>query len=109
MKKKAIIISIKSFKLNSSEKKLLQNQKPWGIILFKRNIKSSYQLKKLIKDIRSSSKDKKFPILIDEEGKTVSRLGDIIHHNFTQKFFGDLYKKDSKTAILFFKQYIDNL
>ena len=45
MKKKAIIVSIKSSKLTSKEKLLLAKEKPWGLILFKRNIKSSIQLK----------------------------------------------------------------
>ena len=74
MKKKAIIVSIKSSKLTSKEKLLLAKEKPWGLILFKRNIKSSIQVKKLIKSIRKYAKDKKFPILIDEEGSSVSRL-----------------------------------
>ena len=77
MKKKAIIISIKGYILSNNEKKLLKKEKPWGIILFKRNIKSFTQTKKLIKNIRKISRDPKFPIMIDEEGKTVSRLGKI--------------------------------
>jgi len=40
MKKKALIISIKGTKLSSKERTLLSKEKPWGIILFKRNIKS---------------------------------------------------------------------
>ena len=43
MKKKAIIISIKSYKLTPNEKKLIATEKPWGLILFKRNIKSFQQ------------------------------------------------------------------
>jgi len=45
MKKKAIIISIKSHKLSFKEEQLLNNEKPWGLILFKRNIKSLKQIK----------------------------------------------------------------
>ena len=45
MKKKAIIISIKGLKLTSKEKLLLSKEKPWGLILFKRNIKSLIQIK----------------------------------------------------------------
>ena len=48
MKKKAIIISISGYKLLEKEKKLLRYDKPWGLILFKRNIKSLMQIKKLI-------------------------------------------------------------
>ena len=39
MKKKAIIISLNGFYLTSREKTLLKKERPWGIILFKRNIK----------------------------------------------------------------------
>ena len=52
MKKKAIIISIKGYQLSKNEKRLLTHEKPWGLILFKRNIKSLAQLKKLTKEIR---------------------------------------------------------
>ena len=39
MKKKAIIISIKGEKLSLKEKTLLSKGRPWGLILFKRNIR----------------------------------------------------------------------
>ena len=48
MKKKAIIVSIKSFRLSKTERLLLSKEKPWGLILFKRNIKSFPQIKILI-------------------------------------------------------------
>ena len=99
MKKKAIIVSIKGIKLTPKEKLLLAKEKPWGLILFKRNIKSYDQIKNLIKNIRKSTKDKKFPILIDEEGTKVSRLQNILNHNISASFFGSFYKIDNKIAI----------
>ena len=68
MKKKAIVVSIKSYKLSKNELKLLSTEKPWGLIIFKRNIKSLKQIKNLISKVRKISKDPKFPIMIDEEG-----------------------------------------
>ena len=38
-----------------------------GVILFKRNIKDLDQLKKLTQSIRKITKDKNYPIIIDEE------------------------------------------
>ena len=93
MKKKAIIVSIKGVKLTSKEKLLLAREKPWGLILFRRNIKSYDQVKNLIKNIRKSAKDKKFPIMIDEEGTKVSRLQNILSHNFSASFFFNQYIK----------------
>ena len=72
MKKKAIILSIKGYKLSKNEKILFSKYKPWGLILFKRNIKSIAQISKLTKQIRKLVNDQKFPILIDEEGSSVS-------------------------------------
>ena len=57
MKKKAIIISIKGYYLSTKEKMLIKNEKPWGLILFKRNIKSLRQVIELIKKIRKFSKE----------------------------------------------------
>ncbi len=109
MKKKAIIISIKGYNLSAKEQLLLANEKPWGLILFKRNIKSLNQITRLIKKIRKFSKDPKFPIIIDEEGETVSRLKKIVNHNVSQKLFGDIYKLNPKTAVTIYKNYINNL
>ncbi len=109
MKKKAIIISIKGYKLTNNEKKLLKYENPWGLILFKRNIKSFIQIKKLIKNIRKLSKNSKFPIMIDEEGKTVSRLSNIINHKLSQKLFGDIYKSDPEISLRVYQNYINNL
>ena len=109
MKKKAIIISIKGYKLTTKEKILISNEKPWGLILFKRNIKSLKQVKELIKKIRKFAKDSKFPIMIDEEGQSVSRLSKIINHNLSQKLFGDIYKHNPKIALIIYKNYIKNL
>ena len=51
MNRKAIIFGIRGYKLKKDEKLLFKETKPWGIILFSRNIKSLSQLKSLINDI----------------------------------------------------------
>ena len=78
MKKKALIVSLRGTKLTKMEKILLSKEKPWGVILFKRNLKSTKQIKSLTLNIRNLTKDKKFPIIIDEEGERVSRLRNIL-------------------------------
>ena len=50
-------------------------------ILFSRNVKNFNQLKNLIKSIRKITKDRKYPILIDEEGGDVTRLNNIMNNN----------------------------
>ena len=92
MKKKAIIISLSGTKLSKKEIILLK-KKPWGVILFSRNLKSIKQIKELTSKIKFYSKDRKFPIIIDEEGLSVSRLRKIINHSISANFFGKLFKK----------------
>ena len=81
----------KSTILSLKEKKFLKKYKPWGIILFTRNIKNIQQTQKLTSSIRKIFNDKKYPILIDQEGGRVNRLKNLIsfdnlsHLNFLEK------------------------
>ncbi len=109
MKRKAIIVSIKGTTLSKSEKILLSKEKPWGIILFERNLKSKKQIVNLISTIKISTKNSKFPIMIDEEGGNVSRLVRIMKHDISANFFGNLYKKDNNLSEKLLKNYIDSL
>ena len=110
MRRKAIIFGIKGTKLTTEERYLLKTEMPWGIILFSRNIKNLLQLEFLIKDIRGSIKDKNYPILIDQEGGSVSRLNKIIDFSlFSQGYFGKLYKQDKKVFKHRYKIYIDKV
>ena len=106
MKLKALIVSIKGTKLTKREKILLKNEHPWGIILFKRNLKSFAQIKKLTNQIKLITKNKNFPIIIDEEGPSVSRLSSLINHNLSSNFFGDLYKKNKIFSLNILKVYL---
>ena len=107
IKKKAIIISIAGTILTNKEKNLIIKGKPWGIILFKRNISTFNQTKKLIYSIRSAVKDRKYPVLIDEEGGKISRLSNFFDNSaYSQKFFGDLYKKNKKFSKLVYENYL---
>jgi len=108
MNRKAVIFGIKGIKLTKSEKIFLKEKRPWGIILFSRNIKSSSQLKNLIDDIKTIFNDKKYPVIIDQEGGRVSRLNKIIDLSiFSQNFFTKLYNKDKKIFSIYYNIYID--
>ena len=110
MSRKAIIFGIKGKKLTSHEKNFFLKSKPWGLIIFSRNVKNLKQLKKLIDEIKSIMKDKKYPILIDQEGGRVSRLNKIIDFQiFSQDFFAKLYKHNNKNFINTYKVYINTV
>ena len=107
-KRKAFITGIKSLKLTTSEVKFLKKQKPWGIILFSRNIKSINQTKLLTNSIRKLFKDPNYPILIDQEGGRVNRLKNIItFDNLTGEYFGKLYVQDKRKFNIIYKLFID--
>ena len=107
-KRKAFIIGLKSYKLSNKEKLFLIKNKPWGVILFSRNIKSIKQTRALTDNIKKIFKDKKYPILIDQEGGRVNRLNNIISFdNLTSKYFGALFEKDKKKLNIIYKLFID--
>ena len=110
MIRKAAIVSISGLILTKQEIIIIKKERPWGIILFKRNILSEIQLTNLIKNIKRIMKDKKYPILIDEEGGKVSRLSNFLDVSlYDQKFFGDIYKLNKKIGTHFYKSYINSL
>ena len=106
--RRSFIVGLKSTILRTNERQFLKKYKPWGIILFSRNIKSIDQTKKLTDDIRKIFKDKRYPILIDQEGGRVDRLTNLIDSsNFTGEFFGKLYKKNIKKFNVYCKIFIN--
>ena len=108
--RRAFIVGIKSTTLSKKEKTFLKKYKPWGVILFSRNIKEFKQIKKLTSDLRLIFKDKKYPILIDQEGGRVNRLNNLIEASiFTAEYFGNLYKKNRSKFFNYYKVYISQV
>ena len=106
--RKSFIVGIKSTKLSTKEKIFLKRYKPWGVILFTRNIKDIKQTFNLTSSIRKIFNDKRYPILIDQEGGRVNRLKNIISFdNLTSEFFGDRYIKNFKEFKFIYKLFID--
>jgi beta-N-acetylhexosaminidase len=106
-KRRSFITGIKSSTLSIKEKKFLKQYKPWGVILFSRNIKSLKQAKKLTNQIKKIFKDKNYPILIDQEGGRVNRLKNIFNaDSLTGEFFGRLYLKDKRKFYDYYKIFI---
>ena len=106
--RRSFIVGIKSLKLSSNEKYFLRKFKPWGVILFSRNIRNIKQTFELTSSIRAIFNDKKYPILIDQEGGRVNRLEKIISfNNLTSEFFGNKFKKNFREFNLYYKLFID--
>ena len=109
-KRKAFIVGLKGYKITTKEINFLKKYRPWGIILFSRNIKSIIQTQLLTRKIRSIFKDKNYPIIIDEEGGKVSRLRAFIDNSsFSAKFFGKLFSKNRKKFNIYCNIYVNQI
>jgi beta-N-acetylhexosaminidase len=105
--RRSFIIGIKSTILNKKEIFFLKKYKPWGKILFKRNIKTIKQTKKLTNHIKKIFNDTKYPILLDQEGGRVNRLTNFLNNDLsTGEFFGNLYSKDRKIFNVKYNEFI---
>tara|TARA_B110001450_G_C17646606_1_gene491498 strand:+ start:17 stop:964 length:948 start_codon:yes stop_codon:yes gene_type:complete len=107
-KRRSFITGIKSTSLLTKEKKFLKKYKPWGVILFSRNVESLLQTKRLTKQIRKIFNDNNYPILIDQEGGRINRFKSFFNtDSLTSKYFGDLYEKDIKKFNNYYKIFIE--
>lgn len=70
-----VITDVEGLKITADEKALFKEYRPFGFILFKRNCHSPEQLKALTDEMRDISQNEDIPILIDQEGGRVARLG----------------------------------
>lgn len=106
--RRAFIVGLKSLILTKQEKSFLKKYRPWGIILFSRNIQTIKQTRKLTDLIKKIFKDKNYPILIDQEGGRVNRLKNIIlFDNLTSEFYGNLYQRDKKKFHAYYQLFVD--
>jgi beta-N-acetylhexosaminidase len=75
MKKRAFITGVSGTELSAAEREFIRAERPWGFILFKRNIETPAQVTSLVRELRSTIGELDAPVLIDQEGGRVQRLG----------------------------------
>lgn len=75
MSTRAFITGVSGLELTADERAFLRAERPWGFILFKRNIDNPAQVTALVEEMREATGDLGAPILIDQEGGRVQRLG----------------------------------
>jgi beta-N-acetylhexosaminidase len=72
---KAFIIGVSGTELAADERDFIASERPWGFILFKRNIATPAQVASLVGQLREAVGAEDAPVLIDQEGGRVQRLG----------------------------------
>ena len=75
MAPRAFITGIAGLSLSDDERGFLRESRPWGFILFKRNVDNPAQVKALVEELRGTVDSPDAPVLIDQEGGRVQRLG----------------------------------
>src|SRR6202162_3831947 len=75
MQSRAFITGVSGPDLTAAEREFIRLERPWGFILFKRNIETPEQVAILVKELRESVDAPEAPVLIDQEGGRVQRLG----------------------------------
>ena len=75
MAPRAFITGLSGTAITADERALLRATTPWGLILFKRNVETPAQVKALIDEFREIVGRPEAPVLVDQEGGRVQRLG----------------------------------
>ena len=75
MAARAFISGLSGAALTADERAFLREARPWGLILFKRNIQDKAQVARLVQDSLEAIGIAGTPVLVDQEGGRVQRLG----------------------------------
>jgi len=74
MAQRAFITGLSGLKLTKEERAFLREARPWGLILFKRNVEDKAQVTELVGEALHEL-GAAAPVLVDQEGGRVQRLG----------------------------------
>jgi beta-N-acetylhexosaminidase len=100
MTARAFITGVSGFTLTSDERDFMRTARPWGFILFKRNIETPAQVTALIAELREIIGEPDAPVLVDQEGGRVQRFGPPHWPVYPPgAVFGTLYDIDRKLGL----------
>ncbi len=96
---RALITGLSGGCLSSAEASFLAAARPAGIILFKRNIGSAEQIRRLIANAKDAIGRDDVLVLVDQEGGRVQRVKEPIARNLPPAaVYAELYSLDATTA-----------
>jgi len=100
MNTRAFITGVSGLELTATEREFIRAERPWGFILFKRNVETLEQVIRLLRDLRDTVGEPDAPVLIDQEGGQVQRLRPPNWPLYPAgAAFGDLYDIDPALGI----------
>lgn len=100
MAPKAFICGVSGVTLSPQEAAFFERERPCGFILFKRNIETPEQVRKLIADVRTASAVDPMLILVDQEGGRVQRLNLPHWPRYPcARAFAEVYRSDPQAAV----------
>ena len=96
----ACILGCSGTVLSAEEHAFFRDVKPWGFILFARNIESADQVRALTETLREAARDEAALVFIDQEGGRVQRLKPpLARLRRPAALFGQLYDRDPEEAV----------
>ena len=100
MAARACIFGCAGTVLSEAERRFFQRVRPWGFILFARNIQTADQTRALIAALRESVEDEQALVFVDQEGGRVQRLRPpLARLRSPAEAFGVLYAKDEDAGL----------
>jgi beta-N-acetylhexosaminidase len=100
MAQRAFITGLSGLTLTVEERAFLREARPWGAILFKRNIQDKQQVAGLVREV-SHELGGEAPVLVDQEGGRVQRLGPPHWPAYPAgAAYGRLYDRDPHEALV---------
>lgn len=96
----AFIAGCEGLVLSADEIAFFREANPWGFILFARNIKDAAQVTALTRSFRAAVGRENAPVLVDQEGGRVQRLGPPLWREYPPGIrLGQLYARDPVKAL----------
>ena len=96
----ACILGCAGTTLTDAERGFFREVKPWGFILFARNVGTAEQVRRLNDALREAADDEAAMVFVDQEGGRVQRLKPpLARLRRPAALFGQLYARDPEQAV----------
>ncbi|APH72239.1 beta-N-acetylhexosaminidase [Aquibium oceanicum] len=97
---KAIIFGCAGKSLTDEERGFFRGEKPWGFILFARNIGEAGEIRDLVAELRETVGREDAPVFIDQEGGRVQRIRAPLAPSYpTAAALGELHRRDTQAGL----------